>query len=310
MARTSKKVKKVNAKADGATLKQGIKFNTSYGQHILKNPGIVNAIVEKSAVKPSDIVMEVGPGTGNLSVKILEKAKRLLAYEIDPRMVAELNKRVTGTPFQHKLDVRLGDIIKINTWPLFDICIANLPYQISSPFVFKLLEQRPLPRYAVLMFQKEFADRLVAQPGSKLYCRLSANVQLLAKVEHLMRVKRSEFRPPPKVDSAVVRIEPVNPPPPINYKEWDGLLRLAFLRKNKTLAGIFRQKAVLEMVGKNYRTYCSVNNKEIPKDFIIKGYVSQLLLNSEFAEKRARNLSIDDFLTLLLEFNKAGIHFS
>jgi 18S rRNA (adenine1779-N6/adenine1780-N6)-dimethyltransferase len=310
MARTSKKVKKVNAKADGATLKQGIKFNTSYGQHILKNPGIVNAIVEKSAVKPSDIVMEVGPGTGNLSVKILEKAKRLLAYEIDPRMVAELNKRVTGTPFQHKLDVRLGDIIKINTWPLFDICIANLPYQISSPFVFKLLEQRPLPRYAVLMFQKEFADRLVAQPGSKLYCRLSANVQLLAKVEHLMRVKRSEFRPPPKVDSAVVRIEPVNPPPPINYKEWDGLLRLAFLRKNKTLAGIFRQKAVLEMVGKNYRTYCSVNNKEIPKDFIIKDYVSQLLLNSEFAEKRARNLSIDDFLTLLLEFNKAGIHFS
>jgi len=310
MARTSKKVKKVNAKADGATLKQGIKFNTSYGQHILKNPGIVNAIVEKSAVKPSDIVMEVGPGTGNLSVKILEKAKRLLAYEIDPRMVAELNKRVTGTPFQHKLDVRLGDIIKINTWPLFDICIANLPYQISSPFVFKLLEQRPLPRYAVLMFQKEFADRLVAQPGSKLYCRLSANVQLLAKVEHLMRVKRSEFRPPPKVDSAVVRIEPVNPPPPINYKEWDGLLRLAFLRKNKTLAGIFRQKAVLEMVGKNYRTYCSVNNKEIPKDFIIKDYVSQLLLNSEFAEKRARNLSIDDFLTLLLEFNKAGIHFA
>lgn len=73
-------------------------------------------------------------------------------------------------------------------------------------------------RYAVLMFQKEFADRLTAQPGSKLYCRLSANVQLLANVEHLMRVKRTEFRPPPKVDSAVVRIEPINPPPPINYK--------------------------------------------------------------------------------------------
>lgn len=116
-------------------------------------------------------------------------------------------------------------------------------------------------RYAVLMFQKEFADRLTAQPGSKLYCRLSANVQLLANVEHLMRVKRTEFRPPPKVDSAVVRIEPINPPPAINYKEWDGILRLAFLRKNKTLTGIFRQKAVLEMVDKNYRTYCSVNNK-------------------------------------------------
>jgi hypothetical protein len=75
----------------------GIGFNTGHGQHILKNPAIVNSIVEKSAIKPSDVVMEVGPGTGNLSVKILEKAKRLVAFEIDSRMVAELKKRVTGT---------------------------------------------------------------------------------------------------------------------------------------------------------------------------------------------------------------------
>jgi 18S rRNA (adenine1779-N6/adenine1780-N6)-dimethyltransferase len=75
----------------------GIEFNTNYGQHILKNPAIINSIVEKAAIKPSDIVMEVGPGTGNLSVKILEKAKRLIVFEIDPRMVAELKKRVTGT---------------------------------------------------------------------------------------------------------------------------------------------------------------------------------------------------------------------
>lgn len=94
------------------------------------------------------------------------------------------------------------------------------------------------------MFQKEFADRLIAKPGSKLYCRLSVSVQLLSKVEHLMRVKRTEFRPPPKVDSAVIRIEPRNPPPPINYIEWDGMLRLAFLRKNKTLMSIFKQKQV------------------------------------------------------------------
>ena len=67
------------------------------------------------------------------------------------------------------------------------------------------------------MLQKEFADRLIAKPGSKVYCRLSVNVQLLAKVEHLMKVKRSEFRPPPKVDSSVIRIEPRNPPPPIDY---------------------------------------------------------------------------------------------
>ena len=151
--------------------------------------------------------------------------------------------------------------MKDTDWPKFDVCISNLPYQISSPFVFRLLHHRPLPRFAVLMFQQEFADRLIAKPGSKLYCRLSVNVQLLAKVEHLMRVKRTEFRPPPKVDSAVVRIEPKNPPPPINYQEWDGILRIAFLRKNKTLNAIFKQTAILEMLEKNYKTFCSIKNK-------------------------------------------------
>lgn len=145
-------------------------------------------------------------------------------------------------------------------WPQFDVCVSNLPYQISSPFVFKLLLQRPLPRYAVLMFQQEFADRLIAKPGSKLYCRLSVNVQLLAKVEHLMRVKRTEFRPPPKVDSCVVRIEPINPPPPINYQEWDGLLRVVFVRKNQTMTSLFKKTSIMEMLDKNYRTFCSVKD--------------------------------------------------
>lgn len=81
------------------------------------------------------------------------------------------------------------------------------------------------------MFQREFAERLVAKPGDKLYCRLSINTQLLARVDMLMKVGKNNFRPPPKVESNVVRIEPRNPPPPINYQEWDGLTRIAFIRK-------------------------------------------------------------------------------
>ncbi|CAD5211628.1 unnamed protein product [Bursaphelenchus okinawaensis] len=309
MARTRKMKPKKPSAPDAKTV-QSLPFNTDKGQHILKNPGIVNAIVEKSALKPTDLVMEVGPGTGNLSVKILEKCKKLIAFEVDPRMVAEVKKRVMGTPLQHKLEVRIGDVLRHDDWPFFDVCVANLPYQISSPFVFRLLLQRPLPRYAVLMFQKEFADRLTAEPGSKLYCRLSASVQLLAKVEHLMKVKRTEFRPPPKVDSAVVRIEPINPPPQINYKEWDGLLRLAFLRKNKTLLAIFHQKQVIELIDKNYRTYCSLKNIEIDPSFNAKDHIENILRTNGYAEKRARVMAIDDFLTLLLAFNKAGIHFT
>jgi len=289
---------------------QGMAFKTDKGQHILKNPGIVNTIIEKAALKPTDTVMEVGPGTGNLSMKIMERAKKLIAFEIDPRMIAELKKRVISTPSQYKLQVIAGDVIKIKDWPEFDVCVSNLPYQISSPFVNRLLSQKPLPRYAVLMFQKEFADRLLAKPGNKLYSRLSVSVQLLAKVEHLMKIKRTEFRPPPKVDSAVVRIEPRNPPPPINYSEWDGLLRFAFMRKNKTLHAIFMQKNVLDVLGKNYQTVCSIKNEPIDENFSIKEHVEKVLEESGFGVKRARSLSIEDFLALLLAFNEANLHFA
>ncbi|KAL3096757.1 hypothetical protein niasHT_029641 [Heterodera trifolii] len=316
MANKMKKKKKTAAattagpQKDGGKFKQkGIKFNTEKGQHILKNPGVVHAIVEKSAVKGTDTVLEVGPGTGNLSMKLLDRAGRLIAYELDPKMVAELQKRVVGTPVQYKLRIIAGDVIKATEWPPFDVCVSNLPYQISSPFIFRLLLQRPLPRYAVLMLQKEFADRLLAKPGSKVYCRLSVSVQLLATVEHLMRVKRSEFVPPPKVDSAVIRIQPRNPPPAINYKEWDGMLRIAFMRKNKTLSALFKQKQVVDVLRKNYAVVCGTKGKEVPTDFCMTSHIERVLDEAQFAKRRARTMSIEDFLALMLTFNKADIHF-
>ncbi|XP_061224652.1 probable dimethyladenosine transferase isoform X2 [Neopsephotus bourkii] len=196
----------------------GILFNTGAGQHILKNPLVVNSIIEKAALRRTDVILEVGPGTGNLTVKMLEKVKKVIACEIDPRLVGELQKRVQGTSLANKLEIRVGDVLKTDL-PFFDACVANLPYQISSPFVFKLLLHRPFFRCAILMFQREFALRLVAKPGTKLYCRLSINTQLLARVDHLMKVGKNNFRPPPKVESSVVRIEPKNPPPPVNFQE-------------------------------------------------------------------------------------------
>ena len=111
------------------------------------------------------------------------------------------------------------------------------------------------------MFQREFAERLVAKAGDKMYCRLSVNTQLLARVDMLMKVGKNNFRPPPKVESSVVRIEPRNPPLPISYREWDGLTRIAFLRKNKTLAAAFKQTSVISMLDKNYRLSCSLNDR-------------------------------------------------
>ncbi|CAB1322073.1 unnamed protein product [Coregonus sp. 'balchen'] len=252
---------------------QGVMFNTGLGQHILKNPLVVNGIIEKAALRPTDVVLEVGPGTGNMTVKLLEKAKKVVACELDGRLVAELQKRVQCTPMQTKLQILVGDVLKTEL-PFFDVCVANLPYQISSPFVFKLLLHRPFFR------------------------------------ESLPCVGKNNFRPPPKVESSVVRIEPKNPPPPVNFQEWDGLVRIAFVRKNKTLNAGFKSTAVEQLLEKNYRIHCSVHNVEIPADFSITKKIESVLQEAEFSEKRARSMDIDDFMVLLHAFNSAGIHFS
>ncbi|MCJ1317384.1 Dimethyladenosine transferase [Xylographa vitiligo] len=232
------------------------KMNTDLGQHVLKNPGVAQRIVDKADLKQSDIVLEVGPGTGNLTVKILEKAKKVIAVELDPRMAAEVTKRVQGKPEQKRLEVLLGDVVKTDL-PCFDAPFLK-PSQISSPLTFKLLALSPAPRVCILMFQREFAMRLFAKPGDRLYSRLSVNAQMWAKIDHIMKVGKNNFKPPPAVESSVVRLVPKNPRPQISYEEWDGLLRIVFVRKNKTLrASFFGTTSVMDMLESNYRTWCA-----------------------------------------------------
>ncbi|KAI8068129.1 dimethyladenosine transferase [Gilbertella persicaria] len=284
-------------------------FNKDLGQHILKNPLVAQGIVDKANLVGSDTVLEIGPGTGNLTVRILQACKKVYAVEMDPRLAAELQKRVHGTPDQKKLHILLGDFMKTEL-PYFDVCISNTPYQISSVLVFKLLEHRPMFRCAILMFQREFALRLVAKPGDELYCRLSVNVQLLAKVDHVMKVGKNNFRPPPKVESSVVRLEPKNPPPPVDFKEFDGLLRILFTRKHKTFSANFKQTTVLNMLEQNYKTYCAAHEMMVESDFDIKSKVVGVLEGVGMSEMRAARCDLDDFLKLLLAFNTANIHFS
>lgn len=237
------------------------KFNTDLGQHILKNPGIAAAIVEKAGLKQSDVVLEVGPGSGNLTAQILAKGVRQVhAAELDARMAGETTKRFQGTPHAKKLNVILGDVMKMDL-PYFDVCISNTPYQISSPLTFKLLATSPSPRVCILMFQREFALRLFAKPGDKLYSRLSVNAQMYSKIDHIMKVGKNNFKPPPQVESSVIRMVPKNPRPNISYEEWDGLLRICFVRKNKTLRGNFLgTTSVISMLEANYRTWCAQND--------------------------------------------------
>ena len=184
-------------------------------------------------------------------------------------------------PEQRKLELIIGDFVKADL-PYFDVCISNTPYQvsriqavlrlartdtlyvclqISSPLVFKLLSHRPIIRTAVLMFQREFALRLCATPSTPLWCRLSANVQLFATVEHVMKVGKGNFRPPPLVESSVVRMSPRDPPPKVRFEEFDGLNRVIFSRRNKTVRACFQAKGVKELLEGNYKTWCAETGK-------------------------------------------------
>lgn len=291
------------------------KFNTNLGQHILKNPLVAQGIVDKAHIKPSDIVLEVGPGTGNLTVRILEQARKVVAVEMDPRMAAELTKRVHGTPQEKKLEIMLGDFMKTEL-PYFDVCISNTPYQISSPLVFKLLNQPRPPRVSILMFQREFALRLLARPGDALYCRLSANVQMWANVTHIMKVGKNNFRPPPQVESSVVRIEIKQPRPDIDFGEWDGLLRICFVRKNKTIAAGFKSSNVLDILTKNYTALLAAQDGGMEIDgkgdmkAVVKEKIEKVLTETGFSDQRSAKMDQTDFLKLLFAFHQVGIHFA
>mmetsp|Transcript_5617 Transcript_5617/g.5816 ORF Transcript_5617/g.5816 Transcript_5617/m.5816 type:complete len:311 (-) Transcript_5617:46-978(-) len=294
----------------GTAVRTLLAANTSIGQHFLKNPAIVESIVAKASIRSTDIALEVGPGTGNLTVKLLERSKKVIAVEYDRRMVREVLKRVEGSENERKLQIIEGDILRVE-WPFFDVCVANLPYQISSPFLFKLLAHRPPFRCAVVMLQLEFAQRLTAKPGDSLYCRLSVNTQLLSKVDNLIKVGRANFRPPPKVDSMVVRIELRHPAPEVNFIEWDGLIRLLFNRKHKTLHAILTTKSTLILLEQNMKTQMALANQMVPEPFPeVKSIVEEVLTKEDFSSKRAAAMDNDDFLCLLAAFNKRGIHFS
>ena len=164
------------------------------------------------------------------------------------------------------------------------------------------------------MFQREFALRLVATPGSSLWSRLSANVQLYVKVDHIMKVGKNNFRPPPQVESSVVRIVPTDPPPPVKFEEFDGLNRILFSRRNKTANACFLAKGVMEMLESNWKTWCSERNQvrwlssrtshlvshctcqTITDKVDIKAMVEGVLEETEFKQQRAAKMSVDDLL--------------
>ncbi|KAF0889545.1 hypothetical protein E2562_026959 [Oryza meyeriana var. granulata] len=313
------------------------------GQHLLTNPRVLDAIVRRAALRPGDAVLEVGPGTGNLTVRLLESpAARVSAVEIDPRMVDAVTARVDALGLAHKLTVIKGDAVEAE-FPEFDVCVANIPYGISSPLIAKLLFGPYRFRAATLLLQKEFARRLVAVPGDSEYNRLATNVRMVADARLLMDVSKRDFVPMPKVDSSLVEIRPRAAAPDVDLAEWLAFTRACFGQKNKTLGAIFKQKRkVLELFRRSrgaderrndnaggssslvrlgggddgdisdndgndsYDGAASFSEEEVTA---FKAKIAGALESTELAGKRPSKLSNDELLRLLRLFNEQGVRF-
>eukprot|EP00917_Polyrhabdina_sp_WS-2016_P024927 GHVP01053764.1.p1 GENE.GHVP01053764.1~~GHVP01053764.1.p1 ORF type:complete len:315 (+),score=53.87 GHVP01053764.1:74-946(+) len=269
------------------------------GQHLLKNPGILDKIIQSAGLRQTDTVLEIGPGTGNLTMRLLPLVTKVIAFDIDPRMVNEVKKRSLNQGYMN-LEVRVGDALK-SDFGNFHVCTANLPYQISSPFVFKLLSHPNRWRCAVLMFQREFAERLVAQPGEGYYCRLTVNTQLFCNVSRVCKVAPGSFNPPPKVESMVVRMTPKEEKNEVDFKEWDGMIRICFGRKNRMMRANFHTTFVLKQLQENMENQVELD--------VVKQKVMGVLDSFELLDKRATSIPVETFLKLFAAFREARIRF-
>jgi len=316
---------------------RGMALIHRFGQNLLKNQGISMKIVQGCEIVGSDRVLEIGPGTGNLTVLMLPLCRSLTAVDIDQRMIAEVKKRCAMKGYNN-LTAVISDAMKFDL-PEFEILAANMPYQISSPFLFKLVNQLEKHRFkrAVLMFQKEFSERLMASPGDKNYSRLSVNIKMFFKVTKVCDVGRKNFNPPPKVDSMVIKLEPRRDVPKINYREWDSLLRILFSRKNRTLRSSLCQKTIADrLITMNPYIFGEINlasmsNEErfeklaeyrsLIEDIItetrhsineLRGELTESKKNDglpSFEDVRSRNCSRTDLLALYTSFSVRGFKF-
>lgn len=179
------------------------------GQHFLVDRNILDKVIRTAEVTKEDVVLEVGPGLGEMTFGLSQKAKRVIAIEIDSKLVDQLRIKFEDIP---NLEIVQGDILKYDFSPLFQKAgrpmkvVANLPYQISTPLLFRFLEEREKFSSLLLMLQKEVAQRLIASPGNKEYGPLSIFVQRVSEVSIRFFIKPIAFFPPPKVDSALVEI--------------------------------------------------------------------------------------------------------
>jgi 16S rRNA (adenine1518-N6/adenine1519-N6)-dimethyltransferase len=218
-----------------------------FGQHFLSDPRILARIADALAPGASETVIEVGAGRGALTAELTARAGRVIALEIDRALAAKLRERFAADP---KVEVVEGDVLQQDLGALAGgpyALIGNVPYYITTPIIFHAMHP-PRPGRAVFLVQREVAERMAAPPGSRTYGALSVTLQALARVELLFGVPAGAFKPPPKVESSVVRITPRDAPgvPPALEARFRSLVQGAFAQRRKQMRRVVRSLAPLD----------------------------------------------------------------
>ncbi len=203
------------------------------GQHFLFRKSILDRIAEATCGDGVPLVVEIGPGKGALTESLLERAEKVIAIEVDPHLVHYLHQKFRDSIERGRLEVIEGDVLKTDFSGA--VIAGNLPYYITSPILEKIFGLGKGWDRAVFMVQSEVADRLAAEPGNRDFGYLSVQTQVYAHPEILFAVPRDAFRPPPKVDSAVVKLERRSLPEVPDPASFLKFASMCFRHKRKTL---------------------------------------------------------------------------
>lgn len=228
----------------GILAKYDLKAKKSLGQNFLIDLNILNKIVDAAELDETKGALEIGPGIGALTQQLAKRAGRVVAVEIDQRMLPVLQETLSG--YEHATVVH-GDVLKVDLEELFRLhfqesagvsVVANLPYYVTTPIVMKLLEERLPLDNIVVMVQKEVADRMAAKPGTKDYGSLSVAVQYYCEPKVVCVVPHTVFIPQPNVDSAVIRLKVRKEPPVAVHDEelYFQVVQASFAQRRKTLS--------------------------------------------------------------------------
>lgn len=234
----------------------GLKANKKLGQNFLINELIIEEIVKKANVTKDDIIIEVGPGLGSLTAKLLEKAQKVIAIELDSNMVKLLKNRFS---LYENFELIENDVLKVDLKEIVNKyesvkVVANLPYYITTPIIMKLLEDKLNLKSITVMVQKEVGERFCAKPDCKEYGAITVSINYYSIPQIIIDVPKENFNPVPEVDSCVINLEIRKKPPitVVDEKKFFKLIKIAFSQRrkniNNSLTGIGKSKEEIRKV--------------------------------------------------------------